>query len=560
MSLLWVVWVVVACVGCGDAPQPEEAVTDKGEAPSWGAEVGKADGVSADRASQVALPAPGGQGAQAAWGGPSADHWAPEAVLANAASQALNAAWARPGVRDVVVAIPAVLEGSGIHPYGDGQSNAAASLGSWGAPRPPVVATLSLLEGGAAALEVTLDRELPVASEEVSLELADGVTLTAVGARSPEGDLRVAWEVSTRWPSIHEGLVARVRPQGWGDGFPLHLFHPAQEVDDLLEEMTPAQRQWSGGRTLPDPEDVSSQTRPPEGTSVVERLMSHSFGPGYNSAPFTTPHVHAEHPSRAQDTAVGGSLVWVSEKPASPFKQVYICFEGRQLQKEAALGVPTGSGWHQIGDPAESLVHSLERGPMLTGWAVVDPLQGAALPPSGHAYGLRDVATFRVMWPGEALVTSAGPQAVGGSRATFHWYAFPTLETTCGEIWIHDCAPHDGLGFSCEAPTDDAPKGDAKATVAVGVYHNQTQLGDQLYMVGALPELGGWDPDAAVALDPSSWPVWSAEVTLPADQEVEFKFIIKTASGEVIWEPGPNRSLSTPTGGGALSYDAAWSR
>src|SRR5437660_9775956 len=52
------------------------------------------------------LPAPGGTGALTAWGGSDASKWRPEAVLANAASRAINDAWSRSDVRDVVVAVP----------------------------------------------------------------------------------------------------------------------------------------------------------------------------------------------------------------------------------------------------------------------------------------------------------------------------------------------------------------------------------------------------------------------------------------------------------------------
>src|SRR4051812_298030 len=59
------------------------------------------------------LPAAGGTGDLTPWGGADASKWRPEAILANAASEAMNAGWSRSGVNDVVVAIPLKLWSSG---------------------------------------------------------------------------------------------------------------------------------------------------------------------------------------------------------------------------------------------------------------------------------------------------------------------------------------------------------------------------------------------------------------------------------------------------------------
>src|SRR5262249_37685099 len=70
------------------------------------------------------LPFEGGSGSTAPWGGSNADNWRPEAVLANATSEALNTAWAMGAVKDVRVAVPVKLLDSGFTEFGDGQANA----------------------------------------------------------------------------------------------------------------------------------------------------------------------------------------------------------------------------------------------------------------------------------------------------------------------------------------------------------------------------------------------------------------------------------------------------
>ncbi len=91
---------------------------------------------------------PSADGSVAPWGGSNASRWRPEAIIANAASSALNAAWKRPGVADAVVAIPTKMIASSFFEFGDGQADAAPSFPWWTESRPQVVATLSRSTSG----------------------------------------------------------------------------------------------------------------------------------------------------------------------------------------------------------------------------------------------------------------------------------------------------------------------------------------------------------------------------------------------------------------------------
>ncbi|MFF7183018.1 carbohydrate-binding module family 20 domain-containing protein [Streptomyces sp. NPDC008121] len=85
----------------------------------------------------------------------------------------------------------------------------------------------------------------------------------------------------------------------------------------------------------------------------------------------------------------------------------------------------------------------------------------------------------------------------------------------------------------------------------------QTQWGDTVFVVGDAPDLGAWDPSKAVPLDPAQYPVWSASVSLPARQPVDFKYLIKSPNGSVRWEEGENRKLTPPREGVAFTtHDA----
>ncbi|CQR23891.1 cyclomaltodextrin glucanotransferase [Streptococcus varani] len=66
-----------------------------------------------------------------------------------------------------------------------------------------------------------------------------------------------------------------------------------------------------------------------------------------------------------------------------------------------------------------------------------------------------------------------------------------------------------------------------------------TNVGENIYVVGNIPELGDWNPDkcSEAFLNPKH-PEWYLPVSVPAGKEIKFKFIKKDASGKVIWEEG----------------------
>lgn len=74
----------------------------------------------------------------------------------------------------------------------------------------------------------------------------------------------------------------------------------------------------------------------------------------------------------------------------------------------------------------------------------------------------------------------------------------------------------------------------------------ETSWGQNIYIVGNVPELGNWDPDncTEAMLNPD-YPEWFLPVSVPAGTTIEFKFIKKDASGNVTWEGGSNRVITS---------------
>lgn len=398
-----------------------------------------------DLLSSAAIPRlPEAGGALPPWGGADVSRWSGEAILANAVSRELNLAFAQRGTRDATVAVALRVVPSDYRPFSDGQTNARASLAAWTQPRPPVLATLIRTAGGASHVTFRFDRALPYDGTRFVLRV--GATERAFEApRDPSGD-RVGSLPLSAAPGVEGAAldpVVFVKPAGWSDWFPLHFRMPVRDARAMVATLAPAQRAF-GGRTLPDPLRVSVQREASPATTPYARLRAMPPAAGYNAAPYRADSVHGQYPTHSglQRTAVGGAWTWLTDAPAAPMKLIYNCFDRRDAAAEE--GVPSGAGWHRIGDPAETLANTLEGAPILVGYATGSP----AAPPSGAAsYGLGDVATFRWLRPGEALLTTRGGD---DAHANYHWFAVHHDREVCAEVWVHPCVPRAGVpGFAC---------------------------------------------------------------------------------------------------------------
>ncbi|MFD3357234.1 carbohydrate-binding module family 20 domain-containing protein [Streptomyces fradiae] len=76
-----------------------------------------------------------------------------------------------------------------------------------------------------------------------------------------------------------------------------------------------------------------------------------------------------------------------------------------------------------------------------------------------------------------------------------------------------------------------------------------TSLGQNIHVTGNHAALGNWNPAAAPKLDPSAYPVWKLDLTLPAGTTFEYKYVRKDAAGNVTWESGANRVATVPASG-----------
>jgi hypothetical protein len=87
-----------------------------------------------------------------------------------------------------------------------------------------------------------------------------------------------------------------------------------------------------------------------------------------------------------------------------------------------------------------------------------------------------------------------------------------------------------------------------------------TSPGDYIFLTGNTVELGNWGTtfDTAIGpmLDPN-YPNWFLNASVPAGQNIQFKFIKIATNGTVTWENGANHSYTVPTSGTG-SINVTW--
>lgn len=423
---------LVATVGCSAAPDAAD-------------DTGVSEGELGTEPSIPRLPELGGTGDLTPWGGPDPAKWRPEAILANAASKAMNDAWSRSDVKDVVVAVPIKLWSSGFFEFGDGQANARPDFVYWrGQTRPPVVASVIKFKNAATKLHVRFDRALPYGGTAFELRY-NATTMPLTATRDAAGDaiVEIPLPSGLSFDDLLSQQAALVHPAGWADWFPIYFRTGVKKISDLRVSQT----KFSDGRSIVDREQVTSMGAS-DGLSALERLQSHRFVFGYNgqwpfAQPFTPGSIHATYPFYGKNfvTGVGRGWTWVADVRPNGLKVMYTCFERRRLDLETNApdgGVPSGGGWHQINDPAETILNDLETGPLMVAAGRNNPWLETHLPSGKLSYGLTDVATFRWLRPGEAFITTKGNWADDGKgtwfeQSNYHWYFFQQNKDVCTE-------------------------------------------------------------------------------------------------------------------------------
>ncbi|KAH9042003.1 glucoamylase [Lactarius pseudohatsudake] len=78
---------------------------------------------------------------------------------------------------------------------------------------------------------------------------------------------------------------------------------------------------------------------------------------------------------------------------------------------------------------------------------------------------------------------------------------------------------------------------------------------EDIFVTGSVDALQNWSPDNALPLSATNYPTWSLTVNLPANTNIQYKYIRKF-NGQVTWESDPNNSFNTPATGGFTLNDS----
>ena len=95
---------------------------------------------------------------------------------------------------------------------------------------------------------------------------------------------------------------------------------------------------------------------------------------------------------------------------------------------------------------------------------------------------------------------------------------------------------------------------DREVDVVFTCHNGETFWGQNVYVVGSIPELGNWDTDKARILNPENHPDWGSTLShLPPDTYIEWKCIKRDGAGNVEWQPGDNNKFTTAAGGTGMT-------
>ncbi|XP_028764404.1 uncharacterized protein LOC114722525 [Neltuma alba] len=70
-------------------------------------------------------------------------------------------------------------------------------------------------------------------------------------------------------------------------------------------------------------------------------------------------------------------------------------------------------------------------------------------------------------------------------------------------------------------------------------------FGEQFLVVGDDPMIGAWDPSNALPMTWSEGHLWFVEMDVPMGRTIQYKFILKSMSGDIMWQPGSDRIVKT---------------
>jgi glycosidase len=193
-------------------------------------------------------------------------------------------------------------------------------------------------------------------------------------------------------------------------------------------------------------------------------------------------------------------------------------------------------------------------------WSYVAPTPGS--PEVGNIDPVMGRTGNVVAVTGQGFGSSQGSVSVGGANATIISWS-----NTEVDFQVPSGAPAgtDQVAVTTGGGTSNSIQYNVLSGPQVAVTFRvdnayPTNPGDEIYLTGNVPELGNWSTNASVAvgrlLDPNN-PTWFGMASVPANTNLQFKFIDIQSNGNVIWENGSNHTYTSPSSGDG-SVEVSW--
>lgn len=305
----------------------------------------------------------------------------------------------------VTISIPTRIKQSSFSPFGDGQTNAKMDLDAkWTRSTGFPVIGVESIENGKIMRTYKFDPTLNISGYTEKM-LSDG------------------WY--------------EVRPDNWQTVFYFNFQANVLSINEFLKGIPKNHRIFPKDRVAPNIAKISKE-------HAFENLQNQDLGPGYNKEAWFSDNVHGLFPNEnGERTAIGSVLTWgikTKQNEIGSFKNLYTCFQARDINLESnknlPFGVPSGAGWHLVGDAAESVLNNLSLN-------AIPFAIGRTHGKANSAYEMEESITAVWLQSDEVQVTRKGE---------FHWYLNPYEENVCTEIWVHNCVPDlmNNWGFNCK--------------------------------------------------------------------------------------------------------------
>ena len=198
--------------------------------------------------------------------------------------------------------------------------------------------------------------------------------------------------------------------------------------------------------------------------------------------------------------------------------------------------------------------------PTQTSGQVAETFTVSGTPGSAPVYLVGSVPALGNWAPAAAIpMTQSGTTwttTVDLPRSTAIEYKYIQKDSSGNVTWEPNSNHSATTGSAGTASLTDVYNGSGGSTPTVSETFDESasiSTGQQVYLVGSIPELGGWNTAQAVAMSGTA-PDWTTTVALPANTSFEYKFVKKDPDGTIEWESGANRTSTTgPSGSTTLN-------